>query len=33
MSEGSPKFIAIDEEPYHQIVHALRLRKADRATH
>jgi hypothetical protein len=30
MLDGSPKLIAIDEEPNHQVVHALRLGKADR---
>jgi hypothetical protein len=27
MSDSSPKFIAIDEQPDHHIVHALCLRK------
>src|SRR5438128_12642172 len=30
MSDGSPKLIAIDEQPNHQVVHALCLRKTDR---
>jgi hypothetical protein len=30
LSEGSPKLIAINEEPNHHVVHAFRLRKADR---
>ena len=30
MSDGSPKLIAIDEEPNHHVVHALCLGKADR---
>jgi hypothetical protein len=30
MLDGSPKLIAIDEQPNHQIVHMLCLRKADR---
>jgi len=30
MSDGSPKLIAIDEEPNHHVVHALGLGKADR---
>src|SRR6266508_4969214 len=33
LSEGSPKLIAIDEETDHQVVHALRLGKADRPAH
>src|SRR5262245_25762365 len=33
LSDGSSKFIPIDEEPNHQIVHAFRLGKAQRATH
>ena len=33
MLEGSPKLIAIDEEADHQIVHAFRLGKTDRATY
>ncbi len=32
LSDGSSKFIPIDEQPNHQIVHALRLGKAQRAT-
>src|SRR5262245_46819587 len=28
--DGSPKFIAIDEQPNHQVVHMLCLRKTDR---
>ena len=28
-----PKFVPIDEQPNHQIVHTLRLGKADRAAH
>ena len=32
LSDGSSKFIPIDEEPNHQIVHAFRLGKAQRAT-
>ena len=31
-SDGSSKFIPIDEQPNHQIVHAFRLGKAQRAT-
>jgi hypothetical protein len=30
--DGSPKLVAIDEEPDHEIVHSRRLGKADRAT-
>jgi hypothetical protein len=30
--DGSPKLIAIDEDPDHEIVHSRRLGKADRAT-
>jgi hypothetical protein len=30
MLDGSPKLIAIDEQPNHQVVHMLCLRKADR---
>ena len=33
LSDGSPKFIPIDEQPDHQIVHAFRFGKAQRATH
>jgi hypothetical protein len=33
MSDGSPKLVPIDEEPNHQIVHALRLGKTNRASH
>src|ERR687888_6640 len=33
LSDGSSKFIPIDEQPNHQIVHAFRLGKAQRATH
>jgi hypothetical protein len=33
MLEESPKLIAIDEEADHQIVHAFRLGKTDRATY
>src|SRR5712691_1306089 len=33
MSDGSPKLIAIDEEPNHQVVHALCLGKADRTAY
>src|SRR5262249_23536106 len=33
LSDGPSKFIPIDEEPNHQIVHAFRLGKAQRATH
>jgi hypothetical protein len=29
MSDGSPKLIAIDEQPNHHVVHVLCLRKAD----
>ena len=32
LSNGSSKFIPIDEQPNHQIVHAFRLGKAQRAT-
>ena len=32
LSDGSSKLIPIDEQPNHQIVHALRLGKAQRAT-
>jgi hypothetical protein len=32
LSDGSSKFIPIDEQPNHQIVHAFRLGKAQRAT-
>ena len=32
LSDGSSKFIPIDEQPDHQIVHAFRLGKAQRAT-
>jgi hypothetical protein len=32
LSDGSSKFIPIDEQPKHQIVHAFRLGKAQRAT-
>jgi hypothetical protein len=31
--EGHPKFIAIDEEANHEIVHRYRFGKANRATH
>ena len=31
--EGYPKFIAIDEEAQHQIVHRCRFGKTNRATH
>src|SRR5215471_15923668 len=30
MSDGSPKLIVIDEQPNHQVVHMLCLRKANR---
>ena len=30
MSDGSPKLIAIDEQPNHQVMHMLCLRKTDR---
>jgi hypothetical protein len=30
MSDGSPKLMAIDEEPNHEVVHALCLGKTDR---
>src|SRR5438093_13775108 len=30
MLDGSPKLIAIDEQPNHQVVHTLCLRKTDR---
>jgi hypothetical protein len=30
MLDGSPKLIAIDEQPNHHVVHALCLRKTDR---
>jgi hypothetical protein len=30
MSDGSPKLIAINEQPNHHVVHALCLRKTDR---
>ena len=33
MSEGSPKFIAIDEEPNHEIVHGSRFGTANRAAY
>src|SRR4029077_18253725 len=33
LSEGSSKLIPIHEEPNHQIVHLLRLGKANRTTH
>ena len=33
LSDGSSKLIPIDEQPYHQIVHAFRLGKANGATH
>ena len=33
MSDRSPKFIAIDEESNHQIVHHRRFGKANRATY
>src|SRR5262245_55907778 len=33
MSDASPKFIAIDEEPDYQIVHGRRFGKANDATH
>ena len=33
MSEGSPKFIAIDEETNHEIVHGGRFGKANRAAY
>jgi hypothetical protein len=33
VSEGKAKFIAIDEQPNHQVVHLFRLRKAQRPTH
>ena len=32
LSDGSSKLIPIDEQPNHQIVHAFRLGKAQRAT-
>jgi hypothetical protein len=32
-SDGSPKFVAIDEEAHDQIVHRARFGKTDRATH
>src|SRR6266705_1845610 len=32
LSDGSSKFIPIDEQPNHQIVHTFRLGKAQRAT-
>jgi hypothetical protein len=32
-SKGAPEFVAIDEQPNDEIVHALRLGKAQRATH
>jgi hypothetical protein len=31
VSEGKAKFIAIDEQPNHQVVHLFRLGKAQRA--
>ncbi len=31
MSDSRPKLVTIDEEPNHQIVHAFRLGKTDRA--
>ena len=33
VSEGKAKFIAIDEQPNHQVVHLFRLRKANCTTH
>ena len=33
MLDGSPKFAAFDEETDHQIVHAFRLGKGNRAVH
>ncbi len=33
MSERSPKFVAIDEETDHEIVHGCRLGKANRAAY
>jgi len=33
VSEGKAKFIAIDEQPNHQVVHLFRLGKAHRTTH
>ena len=33
VSEGKAKFIAIDEQPNHQVVHLFRLGKANRPTH
>jgi hypothetical protein len=33
LSDGSPKFVAIDEETKHQIVHWCRFGKTSRATH
>src|SRR5438128_6764729 len=32
-SKGAPEFVAIDEQPYDEIVHALRLGEAQRTTH
>ena len=32
-SKGAPEFVAIDEQPNDEIVHALRLGEAQRATH
>ena len=32
-SKGAPEFVAIDEQPNDEIVHALRLGKAQRTTH
>ncbi len=31
--EGSSKFIAVDEQPNHQVVHAFRLGKTNRTAH
>ena len=33
MLDGDPKFVAIDEEADHQIVHRRRFGKANRTTH
>ena len=32
-SKWAPEFVAIDEQPYDEIVHALRLGEAQRTTH
>src|SRR6266704_509135 len=32
-SKGAPEFVAIDEQPYDEIVHALCLGEAQRTTH